>query len=61
MVTLINDPNGLEEMIGYTLMNFFQVAAANSICFTDGVGGKGHPKESSGILNGTLLFENFPL
>lgn len=52
MATLINDPDRLGEMTGHTLMNFFQVAA-RPVCFTDGVGAKVHPKESSGIPDGT--------
>lgn len=52
MATLINDPNRLGEMIGHTLVNFFRVAA-NSVHFTDGVGAKVHPEESSGVLSGT--------
>lgn len=52
MATLINDPNRLGEMIGHILVNFFRVAA-NSVHFTDGVGAKVHPEESSGVLSGT--------
>lgn len=53
MATLINDPDRQGETTGHTSVNFFRVAA-HSNRFTDGVGAKVHPEESSGILNGTL-------